>query len=65
MGAGWTTGGSSTCAVCSGAGGDEGEVEARCLMALWLWIGNHFLVADHKVRSRAEVLERAGRLLEG
>jgi hypothetical protein len=34
-------------------------------MALSLWIGNHFLVADRKVRSRAEVLERAGRLLEG
>jgi hypothetical protein len=34
-------------------------------MALSLWTGNHFLAADHKVRSRAEVLERAGRLLEG
>jgi hypothetical protein len=46
-------------------GGDEGEVEARCLMALSPWIGNHFLVADREVRSRAEVLERAARLLEG
>ena len=35
------------------------------LMALSLWTGNHFLAADHKARSRAEVLERAGRLLEG
>jgi hypothetical protein len=40
-------------------------VEARCLMALSLWIGNHFLVADHEGRTRAEVLERAARLLEG
>jgi AcrR family transcriptional regulator len=46
-------------------GGDEAEVEARCLMALSLWIGNHFLVADHEGRTRAEVLERAARLLEG
>ena len=46
-------------------GGDEAEVEARCLMALSLWIGNHFLAADHGGRSRAEVLERAARLLEG
>ena len=45
-------------------GGDEAEVEARCLMALSLWIGNHFIVADHKGRSRTEVLERAARLLE-
>ena len=44
---------------------DEAAVEARCLMALSLWIGNHFLAADHAGRSRAEVLERAGRLLEG
>jgi AcrR family transcriptional regulator len=48
-------------------GGDEAEVEveARCLMALSLWIGNHFIAADHEGRSRAEVLERAARLLEG
>ena len=38
-------------------GGDEADVEARCLMALSLWIGNHFLAADHGGRSRAEVLE--------
>ena len=46
-------------------GGDEVEVEARCLMALSLWMGSHFLAADHGGHSRAEVLERAGRLLEG
>ena len=47
-------------------GGDEADVEAaRCLMALSLWIGTHFIAADHGGRSRAEVLERAARLLEG
>ncbi|HLK77913.1 MAG TPA: TetR/AcrR family transcriptional regulator [Streptosporangiaceae bacterium] len=46
-------------------GGDEVEVEARCLMVLSLWMGSHFLAADHGGHSRAEVLERAGRLLEG
>jgi hypothetical protein len=46
-------------------GGDEVEVEARCLMVLSLWMGSHFLAADHGGYSRAEVLERAGRLLEG
>ena len=44
--------------------GDEADVEARCLLALSLWIGSHFVVADHGPRSRAEVLERASRLLE-
>ena len=43
---------------------DEADVEARCLLALSLWIGSHFVVADHGPRSRAEVLERAARLLE-
>ena len=44
---------------------DEADVEARCLLALSLWIGNHFLAAGHEGRSRAEVLGRAARLLEG
>ena len=47
-------------------GGDEADVEAaRRLMALSLWIGNHFLAAERGGRRRAEVLERAARLLEG
>ena len=46
-------------------GPDQADVEARCLLALSLWIGNHFLAAEHGRRSRAEVLERAARLLEG
>jgi AcrR family transcriptional regulator len=51
-----------------GAWGQAGagvEVEARCLLALSLWIGNHFIAADHGARSRTAVLERAARLLEG
>ena len=44
---------------------DEAEVEARGLLALSLWIGNHFIAADHGAHSRGAVLERAARLLEG
>lgn len=47
-------------ALCS----DEDDVEARCMLAFSLLIGNHFMVADHGGRSRAEVLELAVRLLE-
>jgi AcrR family transcriptional regulator len=36
---------------------DEDEVEARCMIAFSLWIGNHFVAADHRGRSRREVLE--------
>jgi len=46
-------------------GPDQADVEARCLLALSLWIGNHFLAAEHGARSRAEILERAARLVEG
>ena len=38
---------------------DEGEVETRCLLAASLWIGPHFIAADHGKRSRTEVLELA------
>ena len=38
---------------------DEDEVEARCMLAFSLWIGTHFMAADHGARSRAEVLELA------
>jgi AcrR family transcriptional regulator len=43
---------------------DEDEVEARCMLALALWIGNHFIAADHGARSRAEVRALAMRRLE-
>jgi AcrR family transcriptional regulator len=43
---------------------DEDDVEARCMLTLSLWVGPHFIAADHGARSRAEVLELAtGRLL--
>lgn len=38
---------------------DEDDVEARCMLAFALFIGSHFMVADHGTRSRAEVLEIA------
>lgn len=44
---------------------DPDEVEVRCLLVLSLWIGSHFIAADHDGRSRAEVVELAvKRLLE-
>ncbi len=30
---------------------DEEDVEARCMLAFSLWIGNHFIAADHGARS--------------
>jgi AcrR family transcriptional regulator len=42
---------------------DEDDVEARCLLAFALWIGNDFMAADHGARSRADVLELAMRRL--
>jgi AcrR family transcriptional regulator len=38
---------------------DDDDVEARCLLAFSLFIGGHFVSADHGERSRAEVLELA------
>jgi AcrR family transcriptional regulator len=43
---------------------DEDDVEARCMVAFSLWIGSHFIAADHGTRSRADVLELALRQLE-
>jgi len=40
-----------------GAGPDDAEV--RSTLAFTLWIGNHFMAADHGGRSRGEVLELA------
>jgi hypothetical protein len=34
------------------------------MLAFSLWIGNHFMAADHGARSRADVLELALRRLE-
>ena len=43
---------------------DEDDIEARCLLAFSLLIGDHLMAADHGERSRADVLDRAVRLLE-
>jgi AcrR family transcriptional regulator len=42
---------------------DEDELEARCLIAFSVAIGNHFIAADHGARSRAEVLDLVTRRL--
>ena len=36
---------------------DADEVEARCLIAFCVWIGNNFVAADHGGRSRRDVLD--------
>lgn len=43
---------------------DDDEVEARCLVAMSVFVGSHFIAANHGRRSRAEVLELALRRLE-
>jgi AcrR family transcriptional regulator len=43
---------------------DEDDVEARCMVFYSLWIGSHFIAADHGARSRADVLKLALRQLE-
>lgn len=43
---------------------DEGDVEARCMLFYSLWIGSHFIAADHGPRSRADVLKLALAQLE-
>lgn len=42
---------------------DEDEVEARCILALSLFIGSNFILADHPGRSRSEALRLAADLL--
>src|SRR5947207_373286 len=43
---------------------DEDEVEVRCLLVFSLFIGSHFVAADHGERSRADVLALALKRLE-
>ena len=43
---------------------NEDEVEARCMVAFSLWVGNHFIAADYGGRRRADVVELALRRLE-
>jgi AcrR family transcriptional regulator len=42
---------------------DEDEVEVRCTVAMSLFIGSHFIAADHGARSREHVLRLALRRL--
>jgi AcrR family transcriptional regulator len=42
---------------------DEDDVEVRCVLAFSLFIGSHFMAADHGARSRADVLKLALRRL--
>jgi hypothetical protein len=46
-----------------GLGADDEDVEVRCILAFSLWIGNHFIAAEHGARSRADVVKRALRWL--
>jgi AcrR family transcriptional regulator len=43
---------------------DENEVEARCMVFYSLWVGSHFIAADHGGHSRADVLKLALSRLE-
>jgi AcrR family transcriptional regulator len=36
---------------------DDDEVEARCTIVMALFVGSHFIAADHAGRSRADVVE--------
>jgi AcrR family transcriptional regulator len=38
---------------------DADEVEARCMVVASLWVGSHFIAADHPARSRPEVVALA------
>jgi AcrR family transcriptional regulator len=46
-----------------GSGTDD-EVEVRCLLFYSLWIGSHFIAAEHGGRSRADVVKLALARLE-
>jgi hypothetical protein len=43
---------------------NQDEIEVRCILFYSLWIGNHFIAADHHPRSRADVLKLALKRLE-
>jgi AcrR family transcriptional regulator len=43
---------------------DEDDVEARSMVFYSLWIGNHFIAADHGARRRTDVLRLALTRLE-
>ena len=43
----------------SGFCADPDDVEARCLLSMALFVGNHYVAADHGTRSRRDVINRA------
>ncbi len=43
---------------------DEDDVEVRCLLFYSLWIGSHFIAADHRGRTRSDVVRLALERLE-
>jgi len=43
---------------------DANDVEVRCMLFYSLWIGSHFIAADHGTRSRSEVVALALRQLQ-
>lgn len=36
---------------------DQDDVEACCMLVMSLYVGNHFILADHGTRSRGDVME--------
>jgi AcrR family transcriptional regulator len=38
---------------------DQDDVEARCMLAFALFVGQHYVAADHGTRSRAQVIKRS------
>jgi hypothetical protein len=59
-----TTGAWSTCARCSARSAPTRTRSKRCLIAFSLWIGSHFVAADHGPRSREDLMTLALRRLE-
>jgi len=44
---------------------DDAEVEARCLLVMSLWVGNHLVATGHGARRRRDVIELALRRVVG
>jgi AcrR family transcriptional regulator len=44
---------------------DPDDVEARCLITMALFVGSHFVAADHGARSRGDVIDQALKHLLG
>jgi AcrR family transcriptional regulator len=43
---------------------NEDDVEVRCMVFYSLWIGSHFIAADHRARRRADVVKLALKQLD-